>query len=129
MTYFLRQHPTVLNLKFKKELKNQDRINAQIQYIEENMSSEEYNLFMNKFESFDKFLSDGEKQDFINTFKDIVMSSDAFFPFRDSVDQASMINTKYIIQPGGSIADDCVVEACNQYNLSLIHISRCRRRG
>ena len=122
MTYFLRQHPTVLNLKFKKELKNQDRINAQIQYIEENMSSEEYNLFMNKFESFDKFLSDGEKQDFINTFKDIVMSSDAFFPFRDSVDQASMINTKYIIQPGGSIADDCVVEACNQYNLSLIHI-------
>ena len=121
ITYFLRQHPTVINLKFKKELKNQDRINAQIQYIEGNMSDEEYKLFMTKFTSFDKFLPDSEKQSFIKTFDNVVMSSDAFFPFRDSIDQASMINTKYIIQPGGSIADDSVVEACNQYNICMVN--------
>ena len=121
ITYFLRQHPTVTNLKFKKELKNQDRINAKIQYIEENMSDEEYKLFMTKFTSFDKFLPDSEKQSFIKTFDNVVMSSDAFFPFRDSIDQASMINTKYIIQPGGSIADDSVVEACNQYNICMVN--------
>ena len=76
---------------------------------------------MKKFTSFDKFLPDNEKQAFIKTFDNVVMSSDAFFPFRDSIDQASLINTKYIIQPGGSIADDCVVEACNQYNICMIN--------
>ena len=85
------------------------------------MLSEEYKLFMDKFEKFDNFLTDGEKQDFIKTFDNIVMSSDAFFPFRDSIDQASMINTKYVIQPGGSIADDSVLEACNQYNICMVN--------
>ncbi len=49
-----------------------------------------------------------------------VMASDAFFPFRDCVDEAVKAGVKAIIQPGGSIKDDMSIEACNEYGISMI---------
>ncbi|QCI18031.1 bifunctional phosphoribosylaminoimidazolecarboxamide formyltransferase/IMP cyclohydrolase [Buchnera aphidicola (Aphis nasturtii)] len=49
-----------------------------------------------------------------------VMASDAFFPFRDGVDKATSIGIKCIIQPGGSIRDQEVIECANEYNIAMI---------
>ncbi|MBK4775541.1 bifunctional phosphoribosylaminoimidazolecarboxamide formyltransferase/inosine monophosphate cyclohydrolase [Candidatus Pantoea edessiphila] len=49
-----------------------------------------------------------------------VMASDAFFPFRDSIDIAAKMGVKCIIQPGGSIRDQEIIDAANEYNISMI---------
>jgi len=48
-----------------------------------------------------------------------VLASEAFFPFRDSIDSASEVGVSAIIQPGGSIRDDEVIQASNEHNISL----------
>jgi len=48
-----------------------------------------------------------------------VLASEAFFPFRDSVDTAAKAGVSAIIQPGGSIRDDEVIESANEHNISL----------
>ena len=48
-----------------------------------------------------------------------VLASEAFFPFRDSVDEASKVGVSAIIQPGGSIRDDEVIEAANEHGMAL----------
>lgn len=52
--------------------------------------------------------------------KNSVMASDAFFPFRDGIDQAAAFGIAAIIQPGGSVRDNEVIEACDQHNISMI---------
>ena len=49
-----------------------------------------------------------------------VLASDAFFPFRDSVDLIADTGVKTIIQPGGSIRDKEVIQACNEHNISMV---------
>ena len=49
-----------------------------------------------------------------------VLSSDAFFPFRDGIDAAAEHNISAIIQPGGSVRDDEVINAANEHNIAMI---------
>ncbi len=49
-----------------------------------------------------------------------VMASDAFFPFRDAVDLAAKNGVKAIIQPGGSVRDQEVIDACNEYGIAMV---------
>ena len=52
--------------------------------------------------------------------KGSILCSDAFFPFRDSIDRVSDKGIKAIIQPGGSIRDNEVIEACNEYDIAMV---------
>lgn len=52
--------------------------------------------------------------------KGCVCASEAFFPFRDSVDMAHEMGVAAIIQPGGSIRDDEVIEACDMYGIAML---------
>lgn len=49
-----------------------------------------------------------------------VLISDAFFPFKDSVEACNEYGIKYIVQPGGSIRDNEVIEACNEFNIAMV---------
>ena len=49
-----------------------------------------------------------------------VVASDAFFPFRDGVDAAAAVGVTCVIQPGGSIRDDEVIQAANEHNIAMI---------
>lgn len=49
----------------------------------------------------------------------VAISSDAFFPFRDSIDHASKVGVQFVAQPGGSIADEEVIAACKEYGMSM----------
>ena len=51
---------------------------------------------------------------------DCVIASDAFFPFRDSIDKAAEVGIKAIIQPGGSVRDPEVIEACNEHGIAMV---------
>jgi phosphoribosylaminoimidazolecarboxamide formyltransferase / IMP cyclohydrolase len=53
-----------------------------------------------------------------------VLISDAFFPFRDSVEAANDFGVRYIVQPGGSIRDKEVIDACNEFGISMVFTSR-----
>ncbi len=53
-----------------------------------------------------------------------VLISDAFFPFRDSIEAANEYGVKYIIEPGGSIRDDEVIEACNEFGIAMAFTGR-----
>ena len=55
-----------------------------------------------------------------------VLASDAFFPFRDSIDTIKDSGISMIMQPGGSIRDKQVIEACDEYGFSMIFTNtRC----
>jgi phosphoribosylaminoimidazolecarboxamide formyltransferase/IMP cyclohydrolase len=47
------------------------------------------------------------------------LASEAFFPFRDSIDEAAKAGVKSVIQPGGSIRDEEVIDAANEHKMSL----------
>ena len=49
-----------------------------------------------------------------------VMASDAFFPFRDTVDQAAGYGVKAIIQPGGSMRDGEAIAAANEHGIAMV---------
>jgi phosphoribosylaminoimidazolecarboxamide formyltransferase/IMP cyclohydrolase len=49
-----------------------------------------------------------------------VMASDAFFPFRDGIDEAARVGITAVIQPGGSVRDDEVIAAANEHNLAMV---------
>jgi phosphoribosylaminoimidazolecarboxamide formyltransferase/IMP cyclohydrolase len=55
---------------------------------------------------------------------DMVLASDAFFPFPDSIEVASKVGVKYIVQPGGSIKDNDVIAEANNRNISMIFTGR-----
>jgi phosphoribosylaminoimidazolecarboxamide formyltransferase/IMP cyclohydrolase len=49
-----------------------------------------------------------------------VMASDAFFPFRDGLDQAAEVGVTAVIQPGGSMRDKEVIEAADQHGIAMV---------
>ena len=52
--------------------------------------------------------------------KNSVLASDAFFPFRDGIDEAAKFGISAIIQPGGSLRDEEVIQAADEHNLALV---------
>ena len=52
--------------------------------------------------------------------KGSVIASDAFFPFRDGVDAAAAAGATAVVQPGGSIRDEEVIDAANEHNMAMI---------
>src|SRR3990167_7351495 len=63
-----------------------------------------------------------------NRVKGAVLASDAFFPFRDSIDHIAKSGIKAVIQPGGSMRDPEVIAACNEHSIAMVFTgTRCFR--
>ena len=60
-----------------------------------------------------------EKKAWIAQLDGVTVGSDAFFPFGDNVERAAKSGVKYIVQPGGSIRDDLVIETANKHNMVM----------
>lgn len=117
--WFLRQHPDVLNLKFKAGVGRAERNNAIDQYLEDWLSPAEIQLWEQNFEVVPAFMSIEEKRAYLATRTGVSLGSDAFFPFRDNIDRAHASGVSYIVQPGGSVRDDVVIEAANGYGMVM----------
>lgn len=118
-TWYLRQHPKVLSLPFREGVKRQDRVNARVRYIEGDFTNEERQRWEAQFTKVPPVLTEDEKTAFLKGSIGISISSDAFFPFRDSIDHASKLGVSYIAQPGGSVQDKQVTEACDEYDMVM----------
>lgn len=120
-TWFLRNHPIIQQLKFVENIKRQNRVNAIISFIEDDFTIVERNRWLQNFTEEPPKFSLHEKREYLDNINNVILASDAFFPFRDSIDKASKIGVKYVVQPGGSIGDENVIQACNEYNMVMIN--------
>ena len=118
-TWYLRQHPKVLALKFKAGVKRQDRVNARVRYIEGDLTVEERVRWEAQFEEVPEALTGEEKGVYMAEAEGVTVSSDAFFPFRDSIDHASKYGVSFVVQPGGSVQDPQVTAACEEYGMAM----------
>ena len=84
-----------------KEMKRQQKVNAVYDFIEN------YNFTELEKDAISRY--------------DVTLGSDGFFPFPDNIEVANEYNVKYIIQPGGSMADEVVQEACDTHGISMFN--------
>lgn len=118
--WHLRQHPKVLALPFKAEVRRPDRDNAIDVYISEEwedlLETEDWKrVFTEKPEP----LTREEKKEYLKGITGVSLGSDAFFPFGDNVERAHKSGVSYIAQSGGSIRDDNVIETADKYNIAM----------
>merc|ERR1719316_568297 len=118
-TWYLRFHPKVRALPFKQGTKRQDRVNARVRYIEGDFTEIERKQWEQLFDTVPEPLTGDDKANFMASLDGVAISSDAFFPFRDSIDVASKLGVKYVAQPGGSVADDEVITSCEEYGMAM----------
>jgi len=118
--WWLRQHPKVCNLQFKQGVRRHDRVNARVRYIEGDFTKEELTQWETLFRVIPDPLTKEEKDTFMETeASGVTLGSDAFFPFRDSIDHASRYGVSHVVQPGGSVHDEEVIQACNEYKMIM----------
>ena len=120
--WLLRQCPKVLNLPFKAEIGRPDRDNAIDNYIgEEYMDVLADGAWERVFTEKPSVFTAEEKKEWLSQMDNIVLGSDAFFPFSDNVERARKSGVKYIVQPGGSVRDDIVIECADKYNMVMVN--------
>ena len=117
--WYLRQHPNVLNLSFKDGVSRPNRDNFIDQYLREDTTLVEMNEWSEVLNEIPNRLTREEKAAWLTNLSGVSLGSDAFFPFRDNIDRAFESGVKYIVQPGGSIRDDIVIKACNEYDIAM----------
>jgi len=116
----LRQHPRVLSLPFRPAVKRPDRDNAIDQFLQPDVTEAEKAAWGEIFTEIPVQLTHEEKRAWLNGMTGVVLGSDAFFPFRDSIDRAALSGVKYVLQPGGSNRDDVVIQACDEYRMTMV---------
>lgn len=118
--WFLRQHPKVLSLPFKTDIRRPDRDNTIDVYISDDyidvLADGQWEQF---FTEKPEVLTREEKRAWLDTLTGVSLGSDAFFPFGDNIERAHRSGVCYIAQPGGSIRDDNVIDTCNKYNMAM----------
>ena len=118
--WWLRQHPQVLALPFLENIRRPDRDNA----IDVYLSDEWEDLladgeWQRVFQERPQPLTAEEKKAWIARQSGVTCGSDAFFPFGDNVERARKSGVEYIVQPGGSIRDDHVIQTADKYGMTM----------
>ena len=118
--WYLRQHPKVLSLPFKADIRRPDRDNTIDVYLSEDYMDV---LADGAWEQFfiekPAELTQAEKKEWLRTMQGVSLGSDAFFPFGDNIERAKRSGVAYIAQPGGSIRDDHVIDTCDKYGMVM----------
>ena len=119
-TWWLRQHPRVMNLPFVPGIRRADRDNTIDLFIGEDymdvLAEGEWQKF---FTERPAPLTREEKREWIAKNTGVSLGSDAFFPFGDNVERAHKSGVQYIAQAGGSVRDDHVIDTCDKYGIAM----------
>jgi phosphoribosylaminoimidazolecarboxamide formyltransferase / IMP cyclohydrolase len=118
--WFLRQHPRVLELPFKPGIKRPDRDNAIDQFLQPDVTTKEKAAWSDVFTEIPSQLTAEERRNWLDTLQGVTLGSDAFFPFRDSIDRAAVSGVRYVLEPGGSNRDAEVIAACDEYGMTMV---------
>ncbi len=118
-TWFWRQHPRVLALPFRPGIRRPERDNAIDLFLRDDLTPAEEAHWRESFAEPPARLTAAEKRAWLERFGGVTLGSDAFFPFRDSIDRAARSGVAYVVQPGGSQRDDEVIAACDAYGMVM----------
>ena len=119
-TWYLRQHPKVLGLRFVEDIRRANRDNAIDVYIgDEHDDVLRDGEWQKWFAERPEGLTREEKAAWLATQAGVTLGSDAFFPFGDNVERAHKSGVSYIAEPGGSIRDDNVIATADKYGMAM----------
>jgi len=119
-TWLLRQHPKTLALPFLPTMGRPERDNVIDGYIngnEEDVCAD--GIWQNYFTTQPESLTATDKREWLDSFTDVALASDAFFPFADNIKRAYASGVKYVAEPGGSIRDDLVIAECDKKDMVM----------
>ena len=119
--WWLRQSPQVMGLQFVDGLGRADRDNA----IDVYMGDEYEDVlrdgeWQKRFKVKPEVFTAEEKKAWLAGNQNVTLGSDAFFPLSDNIERAKKSGVAYIAQPGGSVRDDLVIEACDKYGMVMV---------
>ena len=120
-TWHLRMSDKVLNLPFKEGLARAVRDNAIDGYIneyEEDVCAD--GNWQKYFSEQPQRLTAEEKKAYLSSLSGGTLASDAFFPFGDSIERAHASGVTYVVEPGGSIRDQEVIDSANKYGMVMV---------
>ena len=117
----LRHHPKVLALPFRADLSRADRDYTVDLYLSDEESGDvlDEGKWQSRFTVRPEPLTRAEKRAYLDAVTGVCLGSDAFFPFGDNVERACRSGVTAIVQPGGSIRDDQVIETCNAHGVAM----------
>ena len=116
----LRHMDKVLNLPFRDDVAKPNRDNAIDVYIgdtPEDVIGD--NVWAETFTRQPEPLTAEEKKAYLSKVTGVCLGSDAFFPFGDNIERARRSGVTAIVQPGGSIRDQQVIDTCNKYGIAM----------
>ena len=118
--WHLRQHPRVLNLPFREDIRRADRDNTLDAYLgqtpEDVLADGAWQLF---FTRQPEALTTSEKREWLSKQQGVCLGSDAFFPFGDNIERAHKSGVSFVAQAGGSVRDDHVIATCDKYGIAM----------
>lgn len=118
--WWLRQSPKVMDLQFVDGIKRADRDNAIDVYIgNEYMDVLADGKWQTIFKEKPEVFTEAEKAEWISKNTNVALGSDAFFPFGDNIDRAHKSGVSVVVQPGGSVRDDLVIKAADDYGMVM----------
>lgn len=120
-TWLLRQSNKVLGLDFIDGIGRSDRDNAIDGYInktEEDVCAD--GVWQKYFKTRPTPFTEEEKRAYLDKMTGVTLASDAFFPFSDSIKRGINSGVSYVVEPGGSVRDDLVIEACNDNDIVMV---------
>lgn len=117
--WWLRQNPRVLNLKFAKGANRAEMNNTIDLFLLDDITAPEEEQLRAGIDGDLVKLSREEKREWLDQLTGVSLGSDAFFPFRDSIDRAARSGVKYVAQAGGSNRDQLVVDAADEYGMVM----------
>jgi phosphoribosylaminoimidazolecarboxamide formyltransferase/IMP cyclohydrolase len=122
--WWLRHHPRVLSLPFKKGVKRAEKANAIDLFVSgEVLEGGERAQWEGQFEEVPKPLSEDERREWARGLDGVACSSDAFFPFADNVHRARKSGVRYLAAPSGSVMDEECIKAADEHEMVFAHTS------
>ena len=119
-TWWLRQHPAVAALPFRASLDRVDRDNAIDQFLRLDLTEAEEAQLASALTARPARLSAEDRRAWLRELRGVTLASDAYIPFRDNVDRAHASGVDYVVQPGGSLRDQDVIAACDEYGMAMV---------
>ena len=118
----LRQSDRVLNLQFAEGIGRPDRNNVIDLYLSDTDSVDVLgdDVWQKYFAVRPEPFTREQKDAYLSTISGVTLGSDAFFPFSDNIDRAKKSGVSYVVEPGGSIRDELVIEACDKYGMVMV---------
>ena len=120
--WLLQQHPKTMALKIKADLPKPEKANV-VDYflLWDELSEVEKAKLRAGLDADPEPITREERAEWVKGFDGICLSSDAFIPFPDNLDRAAKTNVQYVAQTGGSLRDDVVTKAAEDYGMTMVH--------